>query len=204
MIMALTRLILWRHGQTQWNAQGWFQGSNADIELSQTGLDQARAAARHLASLAPDVLVSSPMARATQTCTAVQALTEQQRHIDPRLTEIDMGAWSGLTLDAVRALDPAWAKAHDLSEDYRYGRTGETSLEVGVRASAAMRDWAASGGTVLIVSHGLSIRMGVANLLGWTTYAQASVLTVMGNCAWSILTNTRRGWRLDVWNAAAG
>ena len=55
------RLILWRHGQTSWNVERRFQGTT-DVELTETGIGQARHAARLLASLQPDAIVASSAA----------------------------------------------------------------------------------------------------------------------------------------------
>ena len=52
------RLVLWRHGQTPWNVQGRFQGQT-DIQLDEVGVEQAERAARLLAALRPDVIISS-------------------------------------------------------------------------------------------------------------------------------------------------
>ncbi|MDR2897158.1 MAG: histidine phosphatase family protein [Propionibacteriaceae bacterium] len=201
--MTPTRLILWRHGQTLWNDQHRFQGSKADIDLSPRGLEQARAAAPALAHLAPDRLVTSPLRRAVDTGQAVAELTGLTPSIDPRLTEIDVGSWTGLAWEELTSHDPQAVAALGRGEDVRYGGDGETPIEVGARVGEALGDCAALGGTSLIVSHGLALQSGVANLLGWPTFAQAQTLAVMSNCAWSILT--RRGgerWQLAVWNTS--
>src|SRR6202020_3590529 len=60
------RLVLWRHGQTVWNLEGRFQGQT-DIELDSAGQAQAEGAARLLAALRPDAIVSSDLRRASGT-----------------------------------------------------------------------------------------------------------------------------------------
>jgi len=65
--------VLWRHGQTTWNAEHRYQGQ-ADIPLDDTGMAQAEQAARRLATLRPDALFSSDLSRAQQTAAAVTAL----------------------------------------------------------------------------------------------------------------------------------
>ena len=73
------RVILWRHGQTAWNLERRFQGST-DIELTETGVAQARRAARLLASLKPDAIVASDLQRAAATAAELAALTGPRRH----------------------------------------------------------------------------------------------------------------------------
>ncbi|MER7168943.1 histidine phosphatase family protein, partial [Micromonospora sp. NPDC000207] len=62
----MTRLIVWRHGNTEWNAAGRVQGQT-DVPLNDRGRDQARAAAPLLAALRPDAIVSSDLSRAADT-----------------------------------------------------------------------------------------------------------------------------------------
>jgi len=193
-------LVLWRHGVTDWNAQHRFQGCNADVDLSDEGVAQSLAAAPGVARYDPDILVSSPMARARQTASAVEAILGRESIVDTRLKEIDVGAWSGLTFDHVMAHDPDYAASRRAEADCRQGGTGETAMELGVRVGAALRDWTRAGETTLIVCHGWALQMGVSNLMGWD-YAGSRGLKVMGNCAVSVLTRTGVRWRIDVWNA---
>src|ERR1035437_598375 len=69
-----TRLLLWRHGQTQWNVEGRFQGQS-DIPLDAVGHQQAERAARLLAALRPDVIISSDLGRALATAAPLARLT---------------------------------------------------------------------------------------------------------------------------------
>src|SRR5215467_10394593 len=68
------RLVLWRHGQTRWNAEGRFQGQS-DIPLDLVGEQQADRAARLLAALQPTAIYSSDLARATMTAAPLARLT---------------------------------------------------------------------------------------------------------------------------------
>ena len=69
------RLVLWRHGQTDWNRQRRFQG-HSNVDLDEVGQQQAEVAAQALAQTAPDAIVTSDLARAQQTAAAREA---QQR-----------------------------------------------------------------------------------------------------------------------------
>ena len=70
-----TRLVLWRHGQTDWNLASRFQGQT-DVPLNFTGIAQAQEAARRVAALHPDAIVSSPLGRTTATADALAELTQ--------------------------------------------------------------------------------------------------------------------------------
>ncbi|PIM65739.1 histidine phosphatase family protein, partial [Streptomyces sp. JV178] len=67
-------MILWRHGQTSWNVERRFQGTT-DVELTETGLGQARRAARLLASLKPEAIGASALQRSARSAAGLAALT---------------------------------------------------------------------------------------------------------------------------------
>jgi len=89
------RLILARHGQTAWNAEGRFQGQ-ADPPLDATGLAQAERLAAEVLALRLDVLVSSDLLRARQTAMVVSRACGLEVELDRDLREIDLGLWQGL------------------------------------------------------------------------------------------------------------
>lgn len=199
-----TRLVLLRHGLTNWNAQGRFQGQ-FDVGLNDTGRAQAAAAAPHLAALRPDVVLSSDLSRAADTAAAVAALLGVEVVTDPRLREINVGSWGGLTGAEMQQRDPAFARALANGQDFRRSAEGETADEVGVRMRLALTDLAGrfEGGTILVASHGLAIRMACGYLLGWD-FAHSWQLGPMANCGWSVLS--RRPdlpWRLEAYNRVA-
>jgi glucosyl-3-phosphoglycerate phosphatase len=78
------RLVLWRHGQTEWNVDGRGQG-HLDIPLDDVGRDQAKAAATRLASLRPTAIISSDLSRAYETALALAELTGLEVQRDPAL-----------------------------------------------------------------------------------------------------------------------
>ncbi len=201
--MSPTRLILVRHGLTDWNAAGRFQGQ-ADVPLNAIGEQQALAMAPHIAALEPTALYVSPLQRARVTADAVAAATGLEPIFDERLKEINVGEWSGLTIDDAIAVDPAFGHALENDVDHRRSATGETAEEAGVRMGEALREIAARhrGENVAIIGHGLAIRMGIASLLGWP-YPVAVALAGMGNCAWSVLLARRDAWRLEAYNRRA-
>ena len=91
----MTDLILWRHGQTDYNLQGRIQGQ-VDIPLNDTGRQQAQRAADDIAALGPTRIVSSPLVRARDTAEVLASLTGLSVEIDPGLVEKSFGTWEGL------------------------------------------------------------------------------------------------------------
>jgi probable phosphoglycerate mutase len=202
----MTRLIIWRHGNTDWNAASRVQGQT-DVPLNDLGREQARAAAPVLAGMRPDAIVASDLRRAADTAAALAALTGLPVHTDARLRERYFGHWQGLALTEV---------VERFSDEYARWRAGdpdpgseiETLDDLGKRIGAALQDAAdlAVGGTVVVVTHGGGARQGVGHLLGW----DHSVLRTIGslsNCHWTELRyddgvqrRTSPGWHLRAHN----
>ena len=189
------RLVLWRHGQTQWNVEGRFQGQT-DIPLDPEGEQQAERAARLLAGLWPDAIISSDLGRAMATAAPLARLTGLPVTPDKELRERFGGLWEGLTDSEIRARYPA-EHAQWLPPG------GESSAAVADRAGAALAriaDGMAPGTLVVVVSHGAAIRLGAAQLLGFPEDLWGTV-GPLANCAWSVLGRRRSRWRLLEHNA---
>ncbi len=92
------RVIIVRHGQTSWNAEGRAQG-HADIGLDDTGRDQAEAMCQFVAGYDPTLLVSSDLARARETAAFLEKATGLTALEDPRWREYDLGERTGLTVE---------------------------------------------------------------------------------------------------------
>jgi probable phosphoglycerate mutase len=166
MMARMTRMVLVRHGETDWNREGRWQG-HADPGLNECGRAQARAAAARLVSERPAALVTSDLQRAAETAEAVSGALGVPAAVDPRLREVDVGKWSGLTRDEVRARDPQGYHAWLDGENPGYPG-GETFAELQARSAAAMDElWRAhADSTVVVVCHGGTIRAMVATALG--------------------------------------
>jgi probable phosphoglycerate mutase len=199
----VTRLVLWRHGQTAWNAEGRVQGQT-DVELSEIGRAQAAAAAPRLAALHPDLIVSSDLRRAADTSAALAAVTGIKVEYDARLRERHHGVWEGLTGAEIAARWPVE------KERWRSGLTVGGGLgveefdELGKRVVDAMQDVAgrAAGATIVVTSHGAAIRRGTVAILGWPESA-ARTLAPIGNCHWvDLRLDPERGWQLRAYNAS--
>ena len=205
--MTAAQLVVLRHGRTAWNASGRFQGQ-ADIPLDTRGLAQAERAADVLAELAPAEIVASDLSRARQTAEPLARLTGLAVRTDPRLREINVGTWEGLTIDeALGRLDPAEAARYLAGEDVRRSPTGETLAEVAARASEALAEIgsrAAPGSTVVVVMHGLAGKVGVCQLVGLPNDTWRA-LGSLHNCGWISVERHRSGdyWRIADYNITA-
>ncbi|OBI36733.1 histidine phosphatase [Mycobacterium sp. E1386] len=217
--MTIRRLIMLRHGQTEFNAGSRMQGQ-LDSQLSELGRAQAIAAAEVLGKLQPLLIVSSDLHRAYDTAIRLGERTGLPIRVDPRLRETHLGDWQGLTHTEVDMQAPgarlAWR------EDATWApHGGESRVDVAARSVPLVTELVCGepewGGPqhadrpVVLVAHGgliaaLSaalLRLPVAN---WPT------LGGMGNASWVQLSGHSDDsgaafesirWRLDVWNASA-
>lgn len=92
----MTRLLIIRHGQTEWNREERFRG-RADLDLTETGVKQAEAAASRLPRWNPTVIYSSPLRRAWHTAQILAQRTALPLHPLSGLIDIDYGQWQGLS-----------------------------------------------------------------------------------------------------------
>lgn len=197
----MTRLIIWRHGNTDWNANGKVQGQT-DVPLNDLGRQQAVEAAELLVRFRPDAIVSSDLLRAADTAAALGALTGRPITHDERLRERYFGAWQGLTMAEVAVTHPEqharWvAGRDDVAADV------ETLSDLGKRVAEAFlaaADLAPPGGTVVVATHGAAARQGIGHLLGWAP-EQLRTMRALQNCHWVELTHDdTRGWQIASYN----
>jgi glucosyl-3-phosphoglycerate phosphatase len=195
-VIAVPRLILWRHGRTEWNATGRFQGQ-LDPPLDDVGRNQALLAAPHLVATGlpreGTVVVSSDLSRAAETAKALTALLGVPLHVDERLREHGMGVWEGLTRDEVGERYPDQLADWVAGRQVR-GRGGEEPAAVADRAVAALADLP-SAQVAVVVTHGGTAGRLVERLLGIDP-DHRRVLGPLGNCAWSELSLHGERWRL--------
>ena len=192
---------MWRHGRTEWNSSGRFQGQ-ADIALDEIGLAQAERSARMLATLQPAAIVSSDLRRASDTAEALARLTGVPVSLDAGLREFDVGAWQGLTGAEIAARFAVDYRAWRQGESVRRGG-GELDVEVAERAAAAIEravEKVPDGGTLVVVSHGGAIRVAINRMIGIPPELWGAIGS-LANCCWSVLGEARRGWRLLEHNA---
>ena len=152
-------LLVVRHGQSEWNAIGRWQG-HADPPLSALGEEQARDAAKRLDGVGFNAVMSSDLRRARRTAEILAAGLGLPVAVDPELREIDVGDWQGLTRAEIEAGWPG-----ELA-DWSEGRSesppgGETRAHLAERARRALVRAAAGaqpGDRLLVVAHGALVR----------------------------------------------
>ena len=178
------RLIVLRHGSTQWNRERRYQGC-VDTRLSDEGRAQAEAAAQALADRQLAAVYASPLARAQETARAIA-----ERHGLPVLTapafrEICLGLWEGHTVAEVQARFPeihlAWReRPHTVAMP-----NGESLADVSerMREGVAQLRSAHAADTVCLVSHGVTIRLLILEAFGllperlWSIHVNAAAIS---------------------------
>jgi broad specificity phosphatase PhoE len=177
----VTRILLARHGETDWNRDNRFQG-HADPPLNDAGREQAAALADSLAGERLAAVYSSPLRRAVETAELVAA-----RHgLEPRpvdaLREVDVGSWQGLTRTEIESRFPEqfrrWLAFGQGWED------GETYEEMGVRVIHGLSELSArhDGESVVALTHGGPIRAAIAAASGISHSEARRREPVVGNC----------------------
>jgi len=200
--MTLTRLVLWRHGETDYNATSRMQG-HLDSALTETGWNQARFAVPVLAGFAPELVVASDLHRARDTASVFTEATGVPLRIDERLRETHLGKWQGLTTAEIEVEWPGmlelWRGDGTLSPP-----EGETRVEVSERALAVVDEVDREfSGTVMLCAHGGLISALTGRLLELPV-DRWGLLGGIGNCHWTVFVRRPGGdgrWRLSSYNA---
>jgi probable phosphoglycerate mutase len=200
------RVVLWRHGQTDWNVENRFQG-HSDIPLNKVGQYQASEAAKVLAALRPDRIISSDLIRAQSTAAALAALTDIKVEINPNLRETDGGLWEGKLASENRATHGELFANWYEGGDEPAGVTGERRSDVAKRAVAVIeKETANFSGTIVFVTHGGTVRSVLGSILK-LPIAQWGVIGGLSNACWSILELTKHHtgsrWYLAEHNAGS-
>jgi broad specificity phosphatase PhoE len=162
----MTYLWIVRHGQTDWNVQGRWQGQTPDAPpLNAAGLAQAQTLAEQLADqaardgIAFAALYSSDLLRARQTAEAIAQRLGLPIHLDPRLREVHLGAWEGMLGEDVALRYVAELDERRRDPVHSRPPQGETVFELAARVGQALDDIAQAHphANVIVVSHGLAI-----------------------------------------------
>jgi len=195
----MTRVIVVRHGQTEWNVEARIQGQG-DSRLTAEGLAQARAIASRLAREPFDVLVSSDLGRAAETARAIAERCNKPIVLDARLRERHFGVGEGMTYEEVDSAYPgAFARIRNVDPDFVIPG-GESRRQFHARVVSAMDSIAQAhdGRTIVVVTHGgvlatffrhvHSIPLDVAHPIAIT------------NASYNVLTHDGSRWSVETWS----
>ena len=201
--MAGNRVLLCRHGQTDWNMVNRFQG-HSDIPLNDVGRYQAKHAAEILAGMNPTAIISSDLGRARETAQALANLVglEVQAHED--LRETNGGLWEGKTGAENRAEDFQNFIRWIDGDDNPAGTTGEKRSEVATRAVAVINKAleGKSDQLLVVATHGGTARCILGDLLQ-LPLSHWGVIGGLSNASWSIVERNPRQWNLIEHNAGS-
>ncbi|WAC93221.1 glucosyl-3-phosphoglycerate phosphatase [Mycobacterium sp. Aquia_213] len=217
--MSIRRLVMLRHGQTDFNAGSRMQGQ-LDSALTELGRAQANAAAEVLGKLQPLLIVSSDLHRAYDTAIKLGERTGLPVRVDERLRETHLGDWQGLTHTEVDGQAPG-ARITWRDDATWAPHGGESRVDVAARSVPLVAELVAGepewgdgdepDRPVVLVAHGGLIAALSAALLQLPV-ANWPILGGMGNASWVHLSGHSQDsgadfdsirWRLDVWNASA-
>lgn len=164
----MTRIILVRHGETEWNRVERFRGS-ADIPLNENGLKQAELLARRIAAeWKPVAVYTSPLSRAIKTGEIVARLFQLSVQVHPGLSDVNYGDWQGLTPAEVKSRWPELYERWRTCPENLYFPGGESLDERQQIGVAAIKEIAEThpGEIVVCVGHTVINRLIILGLLG--------------------------------------
>lgn len=197
-----TRIILVRHGETDWNADGRIQG-HLPVPLNTRGRAQARAVAERLADVAFDALYSSDLLRALETAEALALRCRREIRHEARLREWDLGVLAGLTrAEAARLHPEVYAAIRARTVDFHIPG-GESIRRRAARMYAAVEEIADRhpGGTVVVVSHGGTLGDCYRRAAGLDLADRGHV--ELHNAGINRIGVAGPAWGLDAWGEAA-
>jgi broad specificity phosphatase PhoE len=181
--LVVTTLLLVRHGETDWNRDGRWQG-HSDTPLNERGREQSRELAAQLDGMAVDVVYSSDLARARETAEIVADRLGLEVRLDRRLRERGFGAWEGLTSTEIEG---RFEEAH---RRWRAGKgfgadDAESFDAFARRVHAFLNDVLQlhPDENVLVVAHGGSIRVIHALAAGLDYVRDHRLIPALANCA---------------------
>lgn len=180
----MTTVLLARHGESDWNAAGRWQG-HTDRPLTDRGRAQARELQQRLADTKLDAIYASDLERARETARIVAESRGLEVQQLPALREVDVGSWSGLTrAEAEQRFPRAYARWVAGGEGWD---DGETYQQLSERVVGAVLGIAADhpGARLLVVSHGGAIRVIHAAALGIDVHTYRRIQRVEPNATLS-------------------
>lgn len=191
----MSRIILIRHGETEWNALGLYQGQ-LNSPLTAEGRQQAVALAERLRDTPIDALYSSDLGRTQETAAPLVAASNLELSIDPRLRERHYGIFQGLDKTSVAKLHPeAYAGHHSGDPDFQIPE-GESTRQFYKRVTDCLEDLAARhpDQQIAIVTHGGFIGLAIKYVLGLALDTERRF--VMANTSYNLIARDDSGWML--------
>lgn len=163
----MTKLILVRHAESTWNQTGRYQG-RIDTELSDQGQKQASLLAERLKSVPLAAIYASPLRRALHTAITIGVAQNMDIRVEPDITEIDHGAWSGLLKDEVEKRFGPLLQQWLVTPSRVQMPSGESLVDVSRRARAVLSHILVEHpeGTVAICTHDAVLKVLIADLIG--------------------------------------
>jgi len=193
------RIVLVRHGETDYNREDRWQGSASDVPLNERGREQARAVAAALVEAFDRHVVAahtSDLSRARETATILAARLGVPVREEPALRELSHGRWEGRTHAEVAELWPGDYAAYEADPfEVRRGG-GDSYADLEARLWPALERMARShrGQRIVAVSHGGPIRLALSRILD-RPLADRDALGV-GNGSWFEVERSPEGWSL--------
>ncbi len=163
----MTRLLIIRHGQTEWNRVERFRGLT-DLELNDTGVKQAEAAAARLREWTVAAIYASPLKRAMHTAEIIAKPSKLRVHPLEDIIDMNFGKWHGLSLDEARQQYPELYALWEIQPHKVQFPEGENLPQVQARAMAAVKSLMDNhpSDTIALVSHRVICKLLVLGLLG--------------------------------------
>jgi probable phosphoglycerate mutase len=188
-VMNRTELWLVRHGETDWSAAGKHTG-RTDLPLNSTGQLAAKELGERLAGEQFDLVLTSPMKRARDTCEL--AGFGGGALVAGDLSEWDYGRYEGVTTEEIRSGRPGWNLFTDGCPE------GEMPAEIGERADRIIRQIRATEGRAIVFAHGHILRVVAARWCGWPVAAGAGL--ALSTASVSVLGWDRETPAIKRWN----
>lgn len=202
----MTELYLIRHGETEWNRAGLWQGLE-DSPLTENGIEQAESLGARFASegLKFDAIYTSDLGRSHHTCKLlVEPLGQLDKiQVEKGLRERALGHLQGLTFEEIQAQHPEEAELHALGDPHFTPVGGESWADTFARSSKALREIARrhDGQKVLAVSHGGVLGMTLRDALGLNLLPPRRFQ--IPNTALNIFQYQDHNWTLQTWGDTA-
>ena len=157
----MTRIILIRHGETEWNKEQIFRG-RTDIKLNKNGIKQAEYIGKRLADIKIDAIYSSPLSRAKDTADSIAKHHKSLKPIvSEKLNDMNFGKWEGLSIKAVKTNYPGLYKLWKTNPGAVKFPGGCNLKKIENNLSSLLKDTVKShpGRTVVFVSHRVPLKI---------------------------------------------